>query len=266
MTQYTTLLTETDPRGIAVITLNRPEVHNAFDDVMIGELTQAFNTCGADSSVRAVVVDAEGKSFCAGADLNWMKRAANYSPEESRRDAMALATMLRTVYECPKPVIARVQGNAFGGGVGLISACDMAFAVHGVLFSLSEVKLGIIPSAISPYVINAIGARQASRYFLTAERFSASEAYRIGLLHDMSTVIEGVDELIAQRIENLLGNGPQSMAEAKALIRTVSNKGVTDAVVNDTVDRISRVRAGAEAKEGMSAFLEKRSAAWAPSV
>jgi methylglutaconyl-CoA hydratase len=263
MTQYTTLLAETDPRGIAIITLNRPEVHNAFDDVMIGELTQAFKTCGSDSTVRVVVIDAEGKSFCAGADLNWMKRAANYTPEESKRDAMALATMLRTVYECPKPVIARVQGNAFGGGVGLVAACDMAFGVSDALFSLSEVKLGIIPSAISPYVINAMGARQASRYFMTAERFSASEAYRLGLLHDLSTVIEGVDEIIGQRIEHLLGNGPHAMGEAKALIRAVANKGVTGAVVNDTVDRISRVRAGAEAKEGMSAFLEKRKPNWA---
>jgi methylglutaconyl-CoA hydratase len=259
---FTTLLTETDDRGIAVITLNRPDVHNAFNDVMIGEITQAFHTCGADSAVRAIVLDAQGKSFCAGADLNWMKRAAGYSPEESRRDVIALATMLRTVYECPKPVIARVQGNAFGGGVGLIAACDMAFGVSDALFSLSEVKLGIIPSAISPYVVNAIGARQASRYFVTAERFSASEAYRIGLLHDLSTVIEGVDEIIAQRIENLLSNGPQAMGEAKALIRAVADKGVTDAVVNDTIDRITRVRAGAEAKEGMSAFLEKRKANW----
>ncbi len=257
-----TINVETDPRGIAIITLNRPDVHNAFDDVMIGELTHAFNTCGADSAVRAVVIDAEGKSFCAGADLNWMKRAAAYSPEESKRDAMALATMLRTVYECPKPVIARVQGNAFGGGVGLIAACDMAFGVSSALFSLSEVKLGIIPSAISPYVINAIGARQASRYFVTAERFSASEAFRIGLLHDLSTVIEGVDEIIAQRIENLLANGPHAMGEAKALIRAVADKGVTDDVVADTVERIARVRAGAEAKEGMSAFLEKRKASW----
>ena len=265
MTDYTTLLTETDPRGIAIITLNRPDVHNAFDDVMIGELTHAFNACSADSAVRTVIIDAEGKSFCAGADLNWMKRAAKYSPEESKRDATALASMLRTVYECPKPVIARVQGNAFGGGVGLIAACDMAFAVHAAQFSLSEVKLGIIPSAISPYVLNAIGARQASRYFLTAERFTASEAYRIGLVHDLSTVVEGVDEQIAQAIESLLGNGPVAMGEAKVLIRAVASKGVTDAVVNDTVERISRVRAGAEAKEGMSAFLEKRKPSWVQS-
>ncbi len=259
---HTTLLTEIDPRGIGIITLNRPEVHNAFDETMIAELTQAFQAFGAEAAVRLIVLEAAGKSFCAGADLNWMKRAAAASAAENRADAMQLATMLRTVYECPKPVIARVQGNAFGGGVGLIAACDIAFGYHEAFFSLSEVKLGIIPSAISPYVINAIGPRNASRYFLTAERFNASEAYRCGLLHDLSTRVEGVDELIAQRIENILGNGPQAVAEAKALIRAVAHQPITDAVVNDTVDRITRVRAGAEAKEGMSAFLEKRKASW----
>jgi methylglutaconyl-CoA hydratase len=259
---YQTLLTELDPRGVGVITLNRPEVHNAFNEAMIAELTSAFSAYGANAEVRMIVLEAEGKSFCAGADLNWMKRAAAATEAENRADAMNLATMLRTVYECPKPVIARVQGNAFGGGVGLIAACDIAFGFHEALFSLSEVKLGIIPSAISPYVINAIGPRQASRYFLTAERFPASEAYRCGLLHDLSTRIEGVDELIAQRIENILGNGPQAVGEAKALIRAVAHQPITDAVVNDTVNRITRVRAGAEAKEGMSAFLEKRKASW----
>jgi methylglutaconyl-CoA hydratase len=257
-----TIAFEIDPRGIAIVTLNRPEVHNAFDETMIAELTQVMMDCGHDVAVRTVVIEAQGKSFCAGADLNWMKRAAGYSVEENTRDAHALAGMLRTVYECPKPVIARVQGNAFGGGVGLIAACDMAFGVSEALFSLSEVKLGIIPSAISPYVIQAIGPRQASRYFLTAERFSASEAYRIGLLHDISAVEAGVDELIAQRLEALLANGPQAMGEAKALIRAVGQLPVSDAVVNDTVARITRVRASAEAKEGMSAFLEKRKPSW----
>ncbi len=257
-----TIALELDPRGIAIVTLNRPEVHNAFDEMMIAELTETMLDCGRNAEVRIVVIEAQGKSFCAGADLNWMKRAASHSVAENTRDAQALAGMLRTVYECPKPVIARVQGNAFGGGVGLIAACDMAFGVSAALFALSEVKLGIIPAAISPYVIQAIGARQASRYFLTAERFTASEAYRIGLLHDISAVEAGVDELIAQRLEALLANGPQAMGEAKALIRAVAQQPLSEALIKDTVARITRVRAGAEAKEGMSAFLEKRPPAW----
>jgi methylglutaconyl-CoA hydratase len=169
MSTYQTLLTDIDPRGVGVITLNRPDVHNAFNEVMIAELTDVFRSYGANADVRMIVLEAEGKSFCAGADLNWMKRAAAATEAENRADAMNLATMLRTVFECPKPVIARVQGNAFGGGVGLIAACDIAFGFHEALFSLSEVKLGIIPSAISPYVINAIGARSLSLWL--AARF-----------------------------------------------------------------------------------------------
>ncbi len=256
-----TILTEID-KGIGIITLNRPERHNAFDDVLIAELTAALGAMDADPAVRVVVLSSTGKSFCAGADLNWMKRAASYSEEESRRDAMNLAELLRSLNELTKPTVARVQGPAYGGGVGLIAACDIAIAAYDAQFALTEVKLGILPAVISPYVIASIGERKARRYMLTAERFSAAEAYRIGLIHEIVPGEEELDEAVGDIVDALLANGPAALGECKALIKAVANRPITGEVIADTAGRIARVRASAEGKEGMAAFLEKRKPNW----
>ena len=257
-----TLKIERDARGVAMIAMNRPEVHNAFDEVMIREIIEAFRDLGEDKNVRVIVIAAEGKSFCAGADLNWMKRAADYDEDQNREDAGELALMLNAIYACPKPVIARVQGNAFGGGVGVVAAADIAIGVADVLFSLSEVKLGIIPAVISPYVIEAIGARYAHRYFVTAERFTGSEAYRIGLLHDLAASVDAMDEQIAGLCSALLANSPSAIEAAKNLIQAVSQKSIDDELMEDTVERIAQIRSTPEAKEGIRAFLEKRRPSW----
>lgn len=255
------VLLEVD-RGVGIVTLNRPERHNAFDDVLIGELTAALNEMRADDRVRAVVLSSTGKSFCAGADLGWMKRAASYTPDESYADAMNLAGLLRTLHDMPKPTIARVQGPAYGGGVGLVAACDIAVATFDAQFTLSEVRLGIIPAAISPYVIAAIGERKSRRYMLTAERFSAAEAYRIGLVHEIVPGEEELDNATGEILDSLLAGGPAAQTECKALIRAVANQPIDDDLVAETARRISRVRASAEGREGMAAFLEKRKPAW----
>lgn len=258
---FHSLLTEIDD-GVGIITLNRPERHNAFDETMIAELDEAARSFGEDTRVRVVVISAVGKSFCAGADLAWMQRAAAYGAAENRQDAERLARMLASVADCPKPVIARVQGPAYGGGVGLIAACDIALATFEAKFALSEVKLGLIPAVISPYVIAAIGARAARRYMLTAEAFSAAEAYRLGLLHEMVADEEALDGAIAELIAAIKKNGPQAMAEAKALIRNVAGRPLAEEVIADTVERIARVRASAEGREGVAAFLAKRKPNW----
>lgn len=257
-----TLKIERDARGVALIAMNRPEVHNAFDEAMIREVIEAFRDLGCDDSVRVIIVAAEGKSFCAGADLNWMKRASEYDEDQNREDAGELALMLNAIYACPKPVIARVQGNAFGGGVGVVAAADIAIGVSDVQFALSEVKLGIIPAVISPYVIEAIGARYAHRYFITAERFSGSEAYRIGLLHDLAPSIDAMDEMIAALCTTLLGNGPRAIEAAKNLIQAVAQKPIDDELMEDTIERIAQIRSTPEAKEGIGAFLQKRKPNW----
>lgn len=258
---YATILTEVDA-GVGIVTLNRPERHNAFDDTMIAELADAMERMAGDAAVRLVVISSTGKSFCAGADLNWMQRAASYSLEENQRDAGALAGMLLCVSECPKPVLARVQGPAYGGGVGLIAACDMAVATFEARFALTEVKLGLIPAVISPHVIAAIGERYARRYMLTAEAFSAAEAYRIGLIHEMVPDLDGLDEAIGEWMTALLKNGPQALAECKALIRSVANRSLGPKVVDYTVERIAHVRVSPEGQEGLAAFLEKRKPNW----
>jgi methylglutaconyl-CoA hydratase len=257
-----TLKIERDERGVALVVFNRPEVHNAFDEAMIREVIQTFADLGKDESVRVIILGAEGKSFCAGADLNWMKRAADFDEDQNREDAGELALMLNAIYACPKPVIARVQGNAFGGGVGVVAAADIAIGVSDAVFSLSEVKLGIIPAAISPYVIEAIGARYARRYFATAERMSAAEAYRIGLLHDLAASVDAMDEMIAALCNALLANGPKAMQAAKTLIQAVSQKSIDDELMEDTVERIAQIRSTDEAKEGINAFLSKRKPNW----
>jgi methylglutaconyl-CoA hydratase len=251
--------------SVALVRLARPDVHNAFDATLIRELTHALAAIDVDPDVRAVVLLGEGGSFCAGADLNWMKAMAGYGAAENLADAKALAAMLRTLDLLSKPTIARVHGATFGGGVGLVACCDIAFAAHDATFSLSEAKLGLIPATIAPYVVEAIGARQARRYFLSAERFTAAEAYRIGLVHDIIPLVE-LDGRVNELLGALLVAGPQAQAESKALIRAVAARPIDDAVVADTAARIARVRASAEGKEGVAAFLEKRSAAWVPAV
>jgi methylglutaconyl-CoA hydratase len=258
---YNNILTEIDI-GVGIITLNRPERHNAFDDALIGELSAAIDLMAAEPAVRVVVISSTGKSFCAGADLNWMKRAAAYSADENLRDSRALAEMLRKLAQCPKPTIARVQGPAYGGGVGLVACCDVAIGTFDAEFSLTEVKLGLIPAVISPHVIAAIGERYARRYMLTAERFSAAEAYRIGLLHEMVVDDEGLDEAVGEGVEALLQNGPRAMAECKSLIAAVAWKPLAPEVIEDTANRITRLRASTEGREGMNAFLEKRKPNW----
>ena len=258
---YQSILTEID-RGVGIITLNRADRHNAFDDVLIAELSEAIDIMGSDAAVRVIVLSSTGKSFCAGADLNWMKRMAGYSPEENLRDSRALAELFRRVAQSPKPVIARIQGPAYGGGVGLVAACDIAIATFDAQFALTEVKLGIIPSAISPYVIAAIGERYARRFMLTAERFSAAEAYRIGLVHEMVADERGLDEALGELIDALMKNGPHALRECKDLISAVAWKPLTPELIEDTAQRITRVRASAEGREGMGAFLEKRKPNW----
>lgn len=244
----------------ARVRLTNPERHNAFDDGLILDLTKAFGDLAETQDVRAIVLESEGRSFSAGADLNWMKRVAGYSPEQNVKDARALAEMLRVINFCPKPVIARVQGAAFGGGVGLISCCDIAIGASRASFSLSEVKLGIIPSAISPYVVAAIGQRAARRYFVTGERFDAQTALRLGLLHDVVEE-DALDAAVDAVIEAIGTVGPTAASEAKELAFAV-DRPIDAMVIEDTVQRISRLRATPEAKEGMSAFLEKRKPAW----
>ncbi len=246
---------------VATIRMNRPDVHNAFDDILIAALTAELRRLDQLPEARVIVLAANGKSFSAGADLNWMRRMAKYSREENLRDAMALAGLMRTLDSVKKPTVARVQGAAFGGGVGLVACCDIAIASTQAAFSLSEVRLGLIPSVISPYVIAAIGERAARRYFLTAERFDAVEARRIGLVHEV--VDSGVlDESVAIIVGQLLKGGPQSLAAAKKLIADVSRRPMDDALSAETARRIAAIRVESEGQEGLAAFFEKRKPDW----
>jgi len=256
-----TTLEITHDKGVATVWMNRPDVHNAFNEALIAELQSAFELLADDEGVRVMVLAGRGKSFSAGADLGWMKRAATYSMEENMADAMALARMLRTLAEFPKPTIARIQGAALGGGTGLAAACDIAVASSAAVFATSEVRFGITPATISPYVVRAIGARQAGRYFQTAERISAERALTLGLVHE-TVPPEGLDASVAAFVEVLLQGGPKAQAAAKDLIRAVDHQGVSDAVVADTAHRIASLRSTPEAREGVGAFLEKRPAGW----
>ena len=247
---------------IGLITMNRPERHNAFDDALIAELTEAFRSMEAEDGIRVVVLSGTGKSFSAGADLNWMKRMAGFSIEENRRDAMGLAALMRTIAHLRKPTIARVQGTAMGGGVGLVACCDVAVATQVATFALSEVKLGLIPAVISPYVVAAIGERAARRYFLTGERFDAAEAWRLGLVHEIAGNEDEMDETIGAIVDAMLAASPMAQKEAKDLIRAVSNRPLTSEVAQDTAERIAKIRSSPEGREGVAAFLEKRRASW----
>ena len=255
------MLEVTRQDGVARVTLNRPELRNAFDDALIGKLSQAFAALAVDRSVRVIVLAGNGPAFCAGADLNWMKRMAGYSYEENLADAKGLADMLAALDRLPKPTIARVHGPVFAGGTGLVAACDIAVGTPEAKFCLSEAKLGLSPATISPYVIRAVGERLARRYFLTAEVFDAQEAYRIGMLSLLVPAGE-LDAAVAELVKHLLAGGPESHAKIKALIRDVAGRRPDDAVAAETAKRIAEIRGSAEGREGIAAFLEKRKASW----
>jgi methylglutaconyl-CoA hydratase len=252
---------EQDSRGVATVTLDNPEKHNAFDDSIIAELTAAFERIGSDDRARVMILAATGRNFCAGADLGWMKRMVSYSYEENLEDARHLATMLKTLNFLPLPTIARVQGAAFGGAVGLVSCCDMAVATEGASFCLSEVKIGITPATISPYVVAAIGRKAARRYFTTAERFSAPTAAHLGLV---SEVVEEdrLDEQLEKLVEALLSNSPRAVSAAKQLVLDVAGREINQRLIDETSERIARIRVSPEGQEGLTAFLEKRKPAW----
>ena len=246
---------------VATVTLNRPDVRNAFNDEVIAELSACFQDLGARDDVRCIVLAAKGTAFCAGADLNWMKRMAAYSREENMADAGALAEMLRVIYSCPKPTIARVQGDVYAGGAGLVAACDIAVSVDTAGFCLSEVKLGLIPATISPYVIRAMGARAAHRYFLTAERFNAAEALRIGFVHEVVTA-DALDAKVAELAKTLVNAGPEAVKLCKMLVQDVAEQAITSSLIQMTVEGIADIRVSPEGREGVQSFLQKRKPNW----
>jgi len=246
---------------VATVTLNRPEVRNAFNDEVIAELTQIFADLGQDPQVRAIVLAASGPAFCAGADLNWMRRMADYTDAENLADAAQLAEMLRVIYTCPKPTVARIQGDVVAGGMGLVATCDMAVSVDTAHFCLSEVKLGLYPATISPYVIRAMGARAAHRYFLTAERFDAAEALRIGFVHAVVPA-EQLDDQVAQMTKALVNASPNAVKECKTLLQDVAGKDIDATLIAHTVNGIASIRASSQGKEGVQSFLQKRKPNW----
>jgi len=251
------LLLSADKRGVVSVTLNRPQIRNAFDDALIGELTGAFRTLGADDNVRALVLTGAGTAFSAGGDINWMKRMAGYDEAQNVADAMGLAEMLRTLNELPKPVLARINGAAFAGGVGLVACCDIAVAAEEAMFAVSEVRVGLVPATIAPYLVAAIGPRAARRYCLTGESFSAAEAMRLGLVHKIAP-LTALDEEVEKILSSLLDGGPLSQARAKRMIAEVAGRPVTQALMAHTSRTIAEARASDEGREGLAAFLEKR--------
>ena len=250
---------------VATVTLSRPEVRNAFNDEVITELTQAFTQLGADPQVRVIVLAAQGPAFCAGADLNWMRRMADYTHAENLADAAQLAEMLRVIYACPKPTVARIQGDVYAGGMGLVAACDMAVSVDAANYCLSEVKLGLYPATISPYVIRAMGTRAAHRYFLTAERFDAAEALRLGFVHAVVTA-DQLDDKVGELTKALLNASPNAVRECKTLLHDVAGKEIDAALIAHTVQGIASIRASGEGKEGVQSFLQKRKPNWLNSL
>jgi methylglutaconyl-CoA hydratase len=258
---YTTIQLDQTPAGIALVWLNRPEVRNAFNETMIAELTDAFRAVDGDAGMRAMVLAGHGPAFCAGADLNWMKKMSGYTFEQNYADALGLARMLHTLHTMSKPTVARVHGAAFAGGMGLVAACDVAVAAHSAEFCLSEVKLGLVPATISPYVIAAMGGRAAYRYMLTAERFTAAEAYRIGFVQEI-VVDEELDATINALLGELVAGSPAAHTSTKELIRAVAGRRIDDDLIGDTATRIATARASDEGKEGIRSFLEKRKPAW----
>ena len=254
-----------DQRGVATVTLSNPERHNAFDDRIIAALTAAISAVGNNPDIRVMILAAEGKSFSAGADLGWMRRMADYSTAENIRDAELLAELFRQLRTLPMPSIARVQGAAFGGAVGLVSCCDVAIASQRASFCLSEVRIGLIPATISPYVIEAIGQRAARRYFTTAERFSAERARELGLVSEV-VAEEQLDGSIEALVTALLGNSPAAVRAAKQLINDIDGQAIDETLIRDTSERIAHIRTSAEGQEGLRAFLEKRQPSWRASA
>ena len=252
-------ITQSGP--VARITLTMPEIRNAFSDEVIQAITEAFADVGARADVRAVVLAAEGPTFCAGANLNWMRRMADYTREENLADASKLAAMLRTIAECPKPTIARVQGDVYAGGMGLVAACDMAVSVDTAWYCLSEVKIGLAPATISPYVIRAMGARAAQRYFLTAERFTAAEAHRIGFVHEV-VAADALDAKVDELLKALTSASPAAVVACKTLVADVVGRDIDEGLIAYTVEAIADIRASTEGREGVQAFLNKRKPAW----
>ena len=255
------VITEIDSDGIARVTLDNPSKHNAFDDQIIAQLTDAFSAVAANSNVRVMVLASEGKSFSAGADLDWMKRMASYSYDENLQDARALALMLQTLKTMTQPTIARIQGAVFGGAVGLVSCCDIAVAATVATFSLSEVNIGLVPATVSPYVIEAIGARAARRYFMTAERFSAQTAKHIGLLSEVIGP-ENLDKQIGLLIDALLANGPEAVIASKQLVADINGQAIGSDLIEHTCKIIAKIRVSEQGQEGLQAFLEKRKPHW----
>ena len=255
------MLEVTKKDGVARLTLNRPELRNAFDDALIKKLHATFEDVTQDQSVRVMVLAGNGPAFCAGADLNWMKRMAGYGYDENLADAKALAEMLAALDRLPKPTIARVHGPVFAGGTGLVAACDIAVGTPEAKFCLSEAKLGLSPATISPYVMRAMGERAARRYFLTAEVFDAAEAHRLGMLSALVPA-DALDSTVDELLKHLLAGGPEAHTSIKTLIRSVSGRRPDDALVAETAQRIAEIRGSPEGKEGIAAFLEKRKASW----
>jgi len=250
-----------DGGGVATVAINRPEVRNAFNDEVIEEMTAVFSELAERAEVRCIVLAGNGPAFCAGADLNWMKRMAGYTRDQNLADAAALANMLRAIYRCPKPTIARIQGDVYAGGTGLAAVCDIAVTVDTAQFCLSEVKLGLIPATISPYVIRAMGARAAHRYFLTAERFSAAEALRIGFVHEV-VAADQLDGKVAEIAQSLVQAGPAAVKACKELVQDVAGHEITQLLIDRTVQGIADIRVSEEGREGIQAFLGKRKPAW----
>lgn len=249
--------------GVRTITLNRPDIRNAFDDKLIAELTACFGRLSKDASIRVIVLTGAGKAFCAGADLNWMKAMVNYSKEENLRDSTAMTRMFKVIDECPKLVIGRINGAAIGGGAGLVAVCDIAVAREDAVFAWSEVKLGLVPAVISPYVLARIGPAKAREYFLTGDKFSAPRAREIGLIDYLAKDDASMDALISEKVKALMTSGPEAVSAAKELIRMVRTCP-DDQVAKRTADIIANLRTSKEGQEGMRSFLEKRSPSWAP--
>ncbi len=246
---------------VARVFLNRPEVRNAFNDGVIVELTQTFAALAADSTLRCIVLGGHGKAFCAGADLNWMRAMAGYSWEQNRADAQALADMLWTIYSCPRPIVGRVHGDCYAGGLGLAAVCDVLLAAEGVNFCLSEAKLGLLPATIGPYVVKAMGEQAARRWFLTAERFSAVQAHAMGFVHEC-VAPEALDAKVDEIVAALVANGPMAVRACKKLVQDVAGRAIDAELRADTARRIADIRASDEGREGIQSFLAKRAPNW----
>lgn len=247
--------------AVAHVFLNRAEVRNAFNDAVVAELTAAFTTLGADRSLRAIVLGGHGKAFCAGADLNWMRAMAGYDWEGNRADAAKLAEMLWTIYRCPLPVVGRVQGDCYAGGVGLAAVCDVLVAAEGVQFCLSEARLGLLPATIGPYVLRALGEQAARRYFVSAERFDAARALALGFVHEVVPAAD-LDQRVDAIVAALVANGPEAVKASKRLLQDLAGRPIDAELRADTVRRIADIRGSAEGREGVQSFLDKRKPAW----